>query len=108
MALGRRPDQLRQQHSGRLSPRWLADRPHPQGGQPGRLAGRPSHQVRAGDQSQHRQGTRAYDSTEALIDHRRGDRIGRNLLRCTLVANGTWLAIPHLRHLVVMRSEERT
>jgi ABC-type uncharacterized transport system substrate-binding protein len=40
---GRRPNQLRQQPSRRLSPRWPADRPHPQGCQGGRSARRPSH-----------------------------------------------------------------
>ena len=55
---GRRPDELRSAACGRASPSRGLHRPHPQGRQPRRAAGRAADQIRASHQPQDRQGAR--------------------------------------------------
>ena len=59
-------------------------RPHPQGREARRPAGAGADQVRAGDQSQDREGARPHRAADAARPRRRGDRMRR--VRCRLLA----------------------
>jgi hypothetical protein len=74
----RRPDVVRPQYGRAISARGRLCRPHPQGREPGRVAGAAPDQVRAGDQHQDRQGARPRRAAFAARPRRRGDRIGRS------------------------------
>ena len=71
----RRADELRKQHYGCVSSDRRLYRPHSQGRQACRLAGRAGKQIRAGDQRRDRQDARPQRAADAACDRRRGDRI---------------------------------
>ena len=71
----RRPNHLWRQRRAPVGAGRRRRRPHPQGPEAGRAAGRASDAVRAGHQSQDRQGARARDSAKAAGHGRRGDRV---------------------------------
>src|SRR5262245_9271891 len=79
------PDELRHEpHRGISADRHLY-RPHPQGRQARRPAGRPVDEIRLRHQFDHRQGTRPRYSTNATRPRRRGDRMIRRREFITLL-----------------------
>src|SRR5262245_54655072 len=73
----RRLDQLWPAHHGFIPPGWDLCRPHPQGGQACRSAGRAGRAVRVGDQHEDRQCTRSRSAQLHAIARRRGAFGGR-------------------------------
>ena len=71
----RRTDELRKQYCGLVSAGGRLCRPHSQGRQAGRLAGRAVRQVRAGHQRANRAHPRHRNSIDAARPRRRGDRM---------------------------------
>src|SRR5215510_10205866 len=80
---------LRQQHHGCLSTSWNLYRSDPEGRKAKRTAGGAADKVRAGDQSQDRQGAGPRSTGEAARPRRRGDRIRAVLLQLLTTASGT-------------------
>jgi len=74
---GRRPDELWKQSRRHLPPSGSLCRSDSQGRKAGQPAGGAADQVRAGDQSQNRQGPWARNSANAARARRRGDRMRR-------------------------------
>src|SRR5262249_9643892 len=73
----RRTDLLRHRYRRPVPARSIIRGPHPQRYQAGRAAGAGADQIRAGDQSEDRQGARARDSVVPAAARRRGDRMRR-------------------------------
>ena len=86
----RRPDHLRYQPDGGVPSGRRLYRPHPQGRQAGGPAGRAADQVRAGHQSQDRQGAGPRCAGESARPRRRGDRI--EMLFAAVHESGCWRA----------------
>jgi putative tryptophan/tyrosine transport system substrate-binding protein len=86
---GGRPIQLRDQPCGHLSPDRNLYGEDSQGRKPGRASSLPIHKNRADPQSEDREAAWSIVSDYAAWPRRRGDRIGRCLLRCTWSAVGT-------------------
>src|SRR5262249_44988841 len=74
------PDELRKQYQGHVSSRWHLRRPHPQGREPGGLAGAAIYESGTRHQHEDRQGARSHSPDHAPRPRRRG--IGMNLMRC--------------------------
>src|SRR5262249_28484136 len=78
---GARPHELRRKSDGRISPSRRLCRPHPQGHQASRLAGRAGVKVRVRHQPSGGQGTRLGGTADAARARRRGDRMTAKMKR---------------------------
>src|SRR5262249_51101308 len=101
----RRLDFLRDGFDRSVSPRRRLCRSHPQRREAGRPTGAGADQVRAGDQSQDREGARPRSATNAARARRRGDRMsncvvgsGESRLPCSTIAEHSVEGCDHFSH----------
>ena len=86
----RRPDELRKQHYGCVSPIRRLCRSHPQGCEAGGPAGHAVEQVRAGHQHPDRHDARPHRAADAARHRRRSNRVNKREFITLLGGTATW------------------